>query len=340
MDRITRRAFLNGLACASAAGVFATEQMAEGQSKTKSKNSHRNIAKGATKMLPIIDTHQHLWDLSKFHLPWIKPGAPLASSHLVSDYKHATDGLNVVGTVYMEVDVAPEQRAKEAEYVFGLCRTAGSGLVGAVIGGNPLEPGFKEYVQRFAQDPHSKPYFKGVRQVLHGGLPQGTCLKPEFIAGMDVLAEYGLVYDLCLRPAEVTDGAELARLCPNNRFVLDHCGNAPIYSAAGKADREAWKKGVAEIAQLPNVVCKISGIIAQLKKGDSAVEHLAPSINYCIQHFGHDRIMFAGDWPVCTLGSPLKGWIGALKEIVHTWPEADQRKLFHDNAHRFYNLSV
>lgn len=285
-------------------------------------------------MIPIIDTHQHLWDLSKFHLAWLDGGGPLASSHLLVDYKRETEGLNIVKTIYMEVDVSPDQRVKEAEYVFDLCRQPHPLLAGAVIGGNPMSADFKEYVLRFRQEPH----FKGVRQVLHGGQERGTCLKPEFVAGIHLLGEHRLIFDLCLRPDELSDGIALAKLSPHTQFVLDHCGNAPIYAAENAPERLEWKRGLAEMGQLPNVVCKISGIIAQLKKGDKAAEILAPSINACVAAFGHERVLFASDWPVCTLGSPLKDWVQALQTIVKDWPETDQRKLFHDNAQRIYGL--
>src|SRR5437773_11954889 len=74
------------------------------------------------KMLPIIDTHQHLWDLKKFRLPWVKPGSVLAKDHLMSDYLKATQGLNVVKTIYMEVDLDPAQQQEEAEFVIETCK--------------------------------------------------------------------------------------------------------------------------------------------------------------------------------------------------------------------------
>lgn len=285
-------------------------------------------------MIPIIDTHQHLWDLNKLHLPWLDGGGPLASSHLLADYTRDTEGLNIVKTIYMEVDVAPEQRVQEAEYVFDLCRQTHTPLAGAVIGGNPLAPDFKEYILRFLHNS----YFKGVRQVLHGGQERGLCLKPEFVAGIQLLGEHHLIFDLCLRPDELSDGINLAKQCPHTQFVLDHCGNAPLYVESDAPERVAWKRGIAEMGQLPNVVCKISGIIAQLKKGDRAEEILAPSITECVAAFGHDRVLFASDWPVCTLGSSLHGWVQVLQTIVMGWPESDQRKLFHDNARRVYGL--
>src|SRR5436309_1873045 len=85
--------------------------------------------------LPVLDTHQHLWDLKKFRLPWIKKGDAFERDYLLADYLEATKGLNVVRSIYMEVDVDPAQHVAEAEYVVGICRRADAPTVAAVIGG-------------------------------------------------------------------------------------------------------------------------------------------------------------------------------------------------------------
>ncbi len=90
--------------------------------------------------VPIVDTHQHLWDLSKFKLRWLSP--PLDRSFTTKDYLEATQGLNVVKAVYMEVAVPPEQRLEEAQYVIDLCQQPGSVTCGAVIAASPAEEGF------------------------------------------------------------------------------------------------------------------------------------------------------------------------------------------------------
>jgi L-fuconolactonase len=66
---------------------------------------------------------------------------------------------------------------------------------------------------------------------------------------------------------------------------------------------------------------------------------LAPNVNFCIDTFGEDRVYFAGDWPVCTLRASYADWLSALKWIVRDRSAAFQRKLFHDNAAKFYGLS-
>ena len=85
------------------------------------------------------------------------------------------------------------------------------------------------------------------------------------------------------------------------------------------------------------MVCKISGIIARAEKGWSAAT-LAPTVNSCLDAFGEDRVIFGGDWPVCTLGASLSQWIAALREIVADRSQTAQDKQFHLNAGRLYRL--
>ncbi len=281
--------------------------------------------------LPIVDTHQHLWDLSKFKLPWLKKGSRLDRSYLMKDYRAATAGLNVVKAVYMEVDVEPRQQLAEADYVIGICKSGKAPTVAAVISGRPAAPDFKKYVTRFKDSP----YIKGLRQVLHGpGTPAGYCLRPEFVKGIRLLGELGLSFDLCLRPGELLDGKKLVEACPDTRFILDHCGNANVQAR----DSSRWRKDMAAVAGCKNVVGKVSGIVASARPGKWTADDLAPFVNHTLTVFGPDRVMFGGDWPVCTETATYRQWVEALQAIVRGRSEAEQRKLFHDNAVKFYGL--
>jgi predicted TIM-barrel fold metal-dependent hydrolase len=290
-------------------------------------------AKDSPQMIPIVDCHQHLWDLTKFKLGWVKKGEPLAVSYTPKEYAEATRGLGFVKSVYMEVDVVEEQQQKEADYIVELIKNKESLTVAAVISGRPANgDAFKKYVGQFK----GSPYIKGLRQVVHNpGNPPGYCVTKDFIAGVRHLGDIGLSWDICIRPGELTDAAKLVGECPNTRFILDHCGNAPILDAK---KMEQWKKDIAKVAEHKNVVGKVSGIIAQLKKGDWSVDQLAPAVKHTIEVFGWDRAMFASDWPVCTLAAPLKDWVAAAKEIVKDAPEANQKNLFGENAIKFYGL--
>lgn len=284
-------------------------------------------------MIPIVDTHQHLWDLKKFTLPWLKEAAHLDKTFVMSDYLKATEGLNVVETVYMEVDVAPEQQRAEADYVLNLCRTPGNPMVAAVIGGHPASPGFAKYATSFKDVKE----VKGLRQVIHGGgTPAGYCLGKDFLKGVQLLGDLGKTFDICIRPDELADAAKLIEACPGTRFILDHCGNGDVRSK--NLNLTKWKKGMAEVATKKNVVCKVSGIVVNAEPDKWKPEDLAPIINYTLDTFGPDRVLFGGDWPVCTKASTFKQWVDALKMIVKDRKPEDQLKLFHDNAVKFYGL--
>jgi L-fuconolactonase len=283
------------------------------------------------KMPPIVDTHVHLWDLNRFRLPWLEKNSPLARSHVIKDYQTAITGLNVVKGVYMEVDVDPKQHVAEAEYVLDICRQGNTPLVGAVIGGRPADDDFAKYIRRFRDNK----FLKGVRQVLHNpSAKAGFCNTPAFVRGVQALGEAGLRFDLCMRHGEIGDAIKLVEACKDTRFILDHCGNGPVYAK----DRQPWQRDIERLARLTNVVCKISGIVVQARERWTAAD-FAPVINHCLSAFGPDRVMFAGDWPVCTLKATFRQWVEALRSIVRNRKPADNRKLFHDNAVRFYGLT-
>ncbi len=288
--------------------------------------------KGNREMIPIIDTHQHLWDLTIFRLPWQKDNPKLARSFVMRDYLEATAGLNVVKSIYMEVDVEPSQQPAEADHVIAICQRGDTPMAAAVISGRPASDGFQDYITRYKQSP----FIKGVRQVLH--VPEtrpGYCLDERFIRGIRLLGTLGLSYDICIRSAELRDAAKLIDACPETRFILDHCGNASVRAK----DLSGWRADIDAIARRKNVVCKVSGIVASAAPDPWTADDLAPIINHVLDTFGPDRVMFGGDWPVCTLAATYRQWVEALKAIVVTRSQGDQRKLFHDNAATFYGLS-
>ena len=283
-------------------------------------------------MLPIVDTHQHLWDLSKLRLPWLKSAGHLNRSHVTKDYLEAAQGLNVVKTVYMEVAVDDSMLLDEAEYVIDLCRRDDNPTVAAVIGGRPASEDFADYITRFKDSP----YVKGVRHILPGDQP-GLFNQQSFVDGVRLLGELGMSFDLCMPPARLEDGANLVDRCPGTRFILDHCGNADPNRSA--EELEPWRRDIAELAKRDRVICKISGIVARAPKHTWTADDLAPIVNHCLDVFGPDRVIFASDWPVCTRAATLRQWVEALKQIISNRPEPEQRKLLHDNAVRFYGLS-
>src|SRR5438309_11758553 len=141
-------------------------------------------------------------------------------------------------------------------------------------------------------------------------------------------------FDICVRPGELLDAAKLIDACPDTRFILDHCGNASVRAG----DLSVWRADIDRLARRPNLVCKVSGIVASAAPGPWTADDLAPIINHVLDTFGPDRVMFGGDWPVCTMAATYRQWVEALRSIVANRPEVDRRKLFHDNAAAFYGV--
>ncbi len=324
-----RRTFLQNLSAAACLGtVFGQSAFADGDEVEAMK-------------LPIVDTHQHLWDLKRFQLDWLQGTSDvLKRNYLTPDYLEATRGLNFQKSVYLEVDVAVAQQRAEAEYLIELVESGKHPTVAGVISGRCDTPEFADYISTFKDTPA----IKGVRHLLQGG-PRGLCLKPQFVKSMQLLGQMGLSFDMTIRPTELADGLELVKQCPDTLFVIDHCGVAdpkafmPAHRDAAAHDAETWSRNMAELASEPNTVCKISGIIAHVP-AEWDTGDLAPIVNHCLDVFGPDRVLFGSDWPVCLLGAPLSRWVAELKEIVSLQPFADQKKLFHDNAIRHYRLDA
>ncbi|MCA9168581.1 MAG: amidohydrolase family protein [Planctomycetales bacterium] len=302
------------------------------------------VAGAESDAIPIIDTHQHLWDLKTWDPPWLQTADPvLRARYTLDEYHQATAGLNVTQAVYMEIDVAPALHVAEAEAITRLCQQPGSPTVAAVISGRPGEAGFAAYIDRFRDNR----YIKGLRQVLHAQAPRGLCLTDQFVRSVQHLGELGMSFDICMRPAELSDAVELARRCPHTNFILDHCGNGDpkAFMKSPPADEppqhtvDSWRREIGRLAEQPNTSCKISGIIAAAPKSGWNVEMLAPIVNHCLDEFGPDRVVFGSDWPVCRLRANYRDWVTALRQIVADRPKDQQEKLWHGNAPRIYRLT-
>lgn len=286
----------------------------------------------------IVDSHQHVWDLQKFHLPWLDRAGPvLKRDYSIQDYQDAAAGLNVRRAVYVEVSVEPGQRPAEVEVVTELCRRPDVPTAVAVIGGSPGAEGFRDYIVRFKDNP----VVRGVRE----GFRKGSAQNARFVEGIKLLGALGLSFDLLAGPETLSDAAELAAACPETRMILDHCGGgsaawfaAPAADTNAHAARDLWQLGITKLAARPNVYCKISGVAENAGAGNLTPDGLAPVVNHCLDQFGPDRVAFGSNWPVCLNAITFRGWVDLLTRITAGRGDAFARKLFRDNAIRFYRI--
>jgi len=289
---------------------------------------------GAEAAMPLIDPHFHIWDLKQFRLRWLdNAGSVLKRNYSLDDYRAAVAGLNVVKSVYVEVDVTPEQKEPEARYAIGLCEDGGRPTTAVVVGGTPGTEGFEKYIRMLAQSPS----VHGVRAQL--GTSRGR--DPRYVQDVALLGKLGMSFDFLVDAAGLADAAKLAEISPQTRFILDHCGNASTSWFARGVDAEMadrWRRGIELVARQPNVACKISGVAENGPPEGATVERIAPVVNHCLDSLGPDRVMFAGNWPVCLKSITISNWNEMLKGITAGRGDEFSRKLFHDNAAKWYRL--
>jgi predicted TIM-barrel fold metal-dependent hydrolase len=148
------------------------------------------------------------------------------------------------------------------------------------------------------------------------------------------LSGYGLSFDICVLARQLPIAIKLISKCPDVTFILDHCGVPQVK----EQNLDPWRTHITEIANFPNVVCKISGVVAYADPKTWTAEDLRPFVEHAIASFGWDRVLFGSDWPVCTLSASFRAWVEALQAITRNAGEANQNKLFHDNAVGVYHL--
>jgi len=320
MNRINRRTFISGASAAAAATLLGCSHSKDRQVKINDPDPQ------------IVDAHVHVWNLHQFRLPWLDHAGPILDrNYTVADYEQAIQGLNIVRSYYVEVDVTPGQKEAEARYVTELCAQGKGPIRAAILGGTPGGPGFRAYINHFKNDPH----VRGVRCSFGDAIKDRNTL----IDDLHFLSDLGMSFDLLLGSAMLHDAAEVVKACPQTRFILDHCGGAsPDWIAGPRANRfsfQSWKHGISRLAANPNVCCKISGV-TESGQSPPGIEPIGQIVNHCFDSFGPDRVLFASNWPVCLKAVTIKQWLGMVKLLVASRPNSFRTGLFSRNADRWY----
>ncbi len=287
--------------------------------------------------LPMIDTHQHLVDFERFGKAWSRP--PVSGNFGMKEYLQAMEGLNLKKAVYVEVAVPQERRHEEALYAIELCNDKSNPTVAAVIKADLYAADFISYMSQFKEFP----CIKGIR----GGFKSSDdILNEQIIKNVKGLGSLNMGLDFSLPPTWFLAMSKLVELCPETRFLINHCGNVdprafiePI-GKFGMPDHDPgqWIAGMKAMAAHKNVACKISGVGTRSSGYPLTAENLGPAINQCLDIFGSDRVLFAADWPWVLKTMEIRTWVDILKTVIANRSYKDQKKLFYDNALKFYNI--
>jgi predicted TIM-barrel fold metal-dependent hydrolase len=298
-------------------------------------------------MFPIVDAHQHFWDLERNHHPWLAGAppanfrygdvAPLRRNYLPRDYFADTAGHRVIATVHMEAEWDPRDPVGETRWLDGLRRATGfpTTAIGQAWFG-------REDIADVLAGHARYDFIRGVRQKPRAAASPaefvldapGSMGDPKWRDGYALLERHGLSYDLQAPWWHLGEAAALARDFPRIPIIVNHTALPADRSAEGLV---GWRAALETVATLPNVALKISGI--GLRGERWSVEKNAPVVRDAIRIFGAARCMFASNFPVDGLVGSFDTIYSGFKAIVAELPVDQQRALFHDNAVRIYRLN-
>lgn len=276
--------------------------------------------------MDFIDTHQHLIYRDRFTYAWSAKHKVLAKGDFtLANYRALTAARGVAGTIFMEADVDDYQA--EARFVAGL--VGRDGLLGQVASCRPeTDDGFDGWLEECQ---HLK--VKGLRRILHEA-PDDLSQSQTFRQNLRKIGAAGLPFDLVFLARKHAIAIDLLRACPDQPFVLDHCGVPDI--AGGGFD--PWAATLRTLAAFPNLSVKLSGITAYCAPGSATLATVKPYVDHVIDCFGPARMLWGSDWPVVNLGCGLPDWLTMTRALIAQLSPAERGLIAAGNARTLYRV--
>jgi L-fuconolactonase len=270
-----------------------------------------------------IDSHLHLWQYVPAEFAWIPDSmAALRRDFLPQELNALCADAAVEGVIAVQA----RQSMEETRWLLELART--TPILG-VVGWAPIAADdFPAALERLKQEP----LLKGLRHIVQAE-PE-ILARPEFQRGMQCLQGTGLVYDLLLYSHHLSLALPFVDLFPQQMFVLDHLGKPAI----ARGEIETWSKHLHELAQRPNVCCKVSGLVTEADLAAWTPMQLRPYVHIALECFGPDRLMVGTDWPVCTAGCSYAQWWTLLEDWTSPLSATERAAILGESAMRIYRL--
>lgn len=277
-----------------------------------------------------VDAHQHFWRLADRQGQW--PPASLAAIH--RDFSPA-DLAPLLQAAGVQATVLVQSLPSLADTQWMLDVAAATPWVKGVVGWVDFKaPDAPEQIADLARNP----LLKGLRPMLQDLPDPDWIADPACDAAAEAMQRHGLVFDALVLPRHLRALRRFARRHPGLTVVIDH-GAKPLIATG---DIEPWHTHMAALAALPQVHCKVSGLLTEAgERRDFG--SLQPYVQTLWLLFGPRRLLWGSDWPVLNLAGDYAGWLALAHELAHHFypsPQPDDlRALFGDNATRLYRLT-
>jgi len=279
---------------------------------------------------PIVDTHLHIWNLERLSYPWLETVPMLNRDYLIDEYRQACGTVEVAKMVFLQCECAQSQFQQEADWVTEVAQQ--DDRIKGIVAWAPLEKGddAQEELAKLA----SNPLVKGIRRIIQFEEDPEFCLQPGFVRGVQSLPEHGLSFDICIKHHQMENTLKLVQQCPDVSFIINHIAKPDIKAQL----LDPWREHMKEFAALPNVVCKMSGLVTEADMENWTPDDLRPYIDHVVECFGFDRIIFGGDWPVAAQATKYPRWVSVLDNALSGCSDDELRKVYMTNGEAFYRV--
>jgi L-fuconolactonase len=276
----------------------------------------------------IVDAHQHFWNLKKTDYPWLVPGyGPIYANFFPHDLAPHLKAAGVDRTVLVQAMNSYE------DTVSMLTQAEDFEWIGAVVGWAPLldHAAERAALKRYSQHPK----FRGIRHLIHEEADPDWVVQPAVIEGLRILADFGMSFDVvAVFPKHLKHVPTLAKQVPNLTLIIDHLAKPPVK----EKQMGAWADQMRAAGQYPNVYAKISGLNTAADWANWSAADLQPYIDFAIEQFGAQRLMFGSDWPVALLaGDYAKVWAETNKALAGRTP-LETQSILGGSAAKAYRL--
>jgi L-fuconolactonase len=277
-----------------------------------------------------VDAHHHLWDPATRNHAWLDdPGlAPIRRAFTLADLAAVAEPAGVRATVLVQ---ALDEAAETADL---LRIAATSDLIAGVVGWVDLTAADVADRLAAASEGPGGAKLVGIRHGVQGEPDPDWLDRPDVRCGIAAVGTAGLAYDLLTLAHQLPAAIRVVRALPEVSFVLDHLSKPPI--AAG--EREPWTGDIRALAGLPNVVCKLSGLVTEADHAQWTVADLDPYAATVLDAFGPDRIMFGSDWPVCLLAASYPQVVDTADALTRGLDGRESGAVRGGTARRVYRL--
>ena len=274
-----------------------------------------------------VDAHQHFWDSSGFEYFWMTEGvSSLRRNFLPEDLRPFMEQAGVHRTVLVQTISS----TGEAQWLLELA-SANDFVAGVVTWGDLRSKELPLELDKL----QTHPKFRGVRHQIEAEADDAWMVREDVLAGLAELERRAIPYDLLVHTQHLKHVHVIRERCPRLKLVVDHIAKPRI----GAREFDAWACEIERVARLPNIWCKLSGMITEARWDSWTPADLRPYVSHVVNKFGFDRVMFGSDWPVCTLAGSYQQVVDALREALGPLSEAEARKVWGDNACEFYELA-